>query len=74
MLPPSVLEKERDEATLGANGGSVEVLVAAEVLVAVVVEAVVVEAVVVEAVGVEEEGADAAVWSGSGSECVSEGD
>ena len=64
MLPPSVLEKERDEATLGANGGSVEVLVAAEVLVA----------VVVEAVGVEEEGADAAVWSGSGSECVSEGD
>jgi hypothetical protein len=69
VLPPSVLEKERDEATLGANGGSVEVLVAAEVLVAVVVEAV-----VVEAVGVEEEGADAAVWSGSGSECVSEGD
>ena len=41
----------------------------AEVLVAVVVGAVVVEAVVVE-----EEGADAAVWSGSGSECVSEGD
>ena len=64
MLPPSVLEEARDEATLGANGGSVEVLV----------EAVVVEAVVVEAVVVEEEGADDTVWSGSGSECVSEGD
>ena len=37
-------------------------------------EAVVVEAVVVEAVVVEEEGADDTVWSGSGSECVSEGD
>ena len=69
MLPPSVLEEARDEATLGANGGSVEVLVEAEV-----VEVVVVEAVVVEAVVVEEEGADDTVWSGSGSECVSEGD
>ena len=59
MLPPSVLEEARDEATLGANGGSVEVLVEAEV---------------VEAVVVEEEGADDTVWSGSGSECVSEGD
>ena len=64
MLPPSVLEEARDEATLGANGGSVEVLVEAEV----------VEVVVVEAVVVEEEGADDTVWSGSGSECVSEGD